>query len=137
MKSNCICAFAVYVPGTAVYAGNVMATPSSGLMTTILAKSLLGQIDVKATLTPPEPDSSIQAARTCTRCETKAASKPRRSPCSCSRKMRSDGSTSRPRQLPLLGIPGTRKTTTAIHRTIRAVHRTLSLRQALSTAPPL
>ena len=48
MKSKWIWALLVGVLGTAVYAGHVMATPSSGLTTTILAKSLFDQIDVKA-----------------------------------------------------------------------------------------
>jgi quercetin dioxygenase-like cupin family protein len=54
MKSKWIWALLVGVLGTAVYAGNVMATPSSGLTTTILAKSLFGQIDVKAHTTPAD-----------------------------------------------------------------------------------
>ena len=48
MKSKCILAVLVCVLGTAVYAGNVLATPGSGLTTTILAKSLFNEIDVNA-----------------------------------------------------------------------------------------
>jgi hypothetical protein len=54
MKSKWICALLVGVLGTAVYAGNVMATPSSGLTTTILAKSLFDQIDVNAHTIPAD-----------------------------------------------------------------------------------
>jgi quercetin dioxygenase-like cupin family protein len=52
MKSKCICALLVGVLGSALYAGNVLATPSSGLTTTILAKSLFNEFDVNGHTIP-------------------------------------------------------------------------------------
>ena len=53
MKSKWLWALLVVVLGVAVYAGNVLATPSSGLTTTILAKSLFDNMNIKPTpLTP-------------------------------------------------------------------------------------
>ncbi len=50
MKSKWFLALLVVVLGVAVYAGNVLATPSSGLTTTILAKSLFDPINVSSPL---------------------------------------------------------------------------------------
>jgi quercetin dioxygenase-like cupin family protein len=52
MKSRWLWALLAAAVGTAVYAGNVLATPSSGLTTTILGKSLFDQIDVNAHTIP-------------------------------------------------------------------------------------
>jgi quercetin dioxygenase-like cupin family protein len=52
MKSKWVWALLVGVLASAVYAGNVLATPSSGLTTTILAKSLFNEIDVNAHTIP-------------------------------------------------------------------------------------
>jgi quercetin dioxygenase-like cupin family protein len=52
MKSKWICALLVAALGTAAYAGNVLATPSSGLTTTILAKSLFNDFEVNARTIP-------------------------------------------------------------------------------------
>ena len=46
MKSKWLWALVVVVLGVAVYAGNVLATPSSGLTTTILAKSTFDRLDL-------------------------------------------------------------------------------------------
>ena len=46
MKSKWLWALLVVVLGVAVYAGNVLATPSSGLTTTILAKSTFDRLDL-------------------------------------------------------------------------------------------
>lgn len=46
MKSKWLWALVVVVLGVAVYAGNVLATPSAGLTTTILAKSTFDRLDL-------------------------------------------------------------------------------------------
>ena len=46
MKSKWVWALLVVVLGVAVYAGNVLATPSAGLTTTILAKATFDQLDL-------------------------------------------------------------------------------------------
>jgi quercetin dioxygenase-like cupin family protein len=50
MKSKLVVALLAAVVGLALYAGNVLATPSSGLTTTILGKSLFGDIHINRTL---------------------------------------------------------------------------------------
>ncbi|MEA2312889.1 MAG: hypothetical protein QOE28_2857 [Solirubrobacteraceae bacterium] len=52
MRSKWICAVAVGVLGAAGYAGNVLATPASGLKTTILAKSQFDGIDINSHTIP-------------------------------------------------------------------------------------
>jgi quercetin dioxygenase-like cupin family protein len=47
MTSKWICVLLVGVVGVALYAGNVLATPSSGVTTTILGKALFDEIDIK------------------------------------------------------------------------------------------
>jgi quercetin dioxygenase-like cupin family protein len=54
MKSRWLWALLVGVLGVAVYVGNVLATPSSGLSTTILATSLFDEIDVNAHTIPAD-----------------------------------------------------------------------------------
>lgn len=53
MKSKWVMALAVGVLASAVYAGNVLATPSSGLTTTILARSVFHQFELKGHSVPP------------------------------------------------------------------------------------
>jgi hypothetical protein len=52
MKSRWVLALLLAVLGAGVYAGNVLATTSSGLTSTILAKSLFDQFDVNAHTIP-------------------------------------------------------------------------------------
>jgi quercetin dioxygenase-like cupin family protein len=52
MKSRWVYALLVAVLATGVYTGNVLATPSSGVTTTILAKSLVEDFDVNAHTIP-------------------------------------------------------------------------------------
>jgi quercetin dioxygenase-like cupin family protein len=52
MKSKWVCALLVAVLATGVYAGNVLATPSSGVTTSILAKSRFEDFDVNAHTIP-------------------------------------------------------------------------------------
>jgi quercetin dioxygenase-like cupin family protein len=54
MKSRWIWALLVVVLGAAVYGGEVLATPSSGLTTTILGKSSFDEIDVNAHTIPAD-----------------------------------------------------------------------------------
>ena len=54
MKSKWLWALLVVVLGVAVYAGNVLATPSSGLTTTILAKSLFDNMNINAHALDPK-----------------------------------------------------------------------------------
>ena len=52
MKSKWICALLVGILGTAVYSGTVLATPSAGVKTTILAKSVFEGFDINAHTVP-------------------------------------------------------------------------------------
>src|SRR5436305_12383053 len=54
MKSKWAFALLVVVVASAVYVGSVLATPSSGLTTTILAKSLFDEFNVKAHTVPAD-----------------------------------------------------------------------------------
>jgi len=54
MKSKWIWALLVGVLGVALYAGNVLATPGSGVTTTILGKSLFNEIDINAHTIPAD-----------------------------------------------------------------------------------
>jgi quercetin dioxygenase-like cupin family protein len=54
MKTKWTLALLAVVLGAAVYGGTILATPSSGLTTTILAKSLFDEIDVKAHTIPAD-----------------------------------------------------------------------------------
>lgn len=53
MKSKWVMAVLVGVLGSAVYAGNVLATPSSGLTTTILARSVFDRFELNGHSVPP------------------------------------------------------------------------------------
>jgi hypothetical protein len=54
MKSKWIFVLLVGVLGVALYAGNVLATPGSGVTTTILGKSLFNEIDINAHTIPAD-----------------------------------------------------------------------------------
>jgi quercetin dioxygenase-like cupin family protein len=54
MKSKWVWALLVVVLGVGLYGGSVLATPSSGLTTTILGKSLFDEIDLKAHTIPAD-----------------------------------------------------------------------------------
>jgi quercetin dioxygenase-like cupin family protein len=54
MKLKWVLALLVGVFGVALYAGNVLATPQSGVTTTQLAKSLFGEIDLNAHTIPAD-----------------------------------------------------------------------------------
>jgi quercetin dioxygenase-like cupin family protein len=54
MKSKWVWALLVVVLGVGLYDGSVLATPSSGLTTTILGKSLFDEIDLKAHTIPAD-----------------------------------------------------------------------------------
>ena len=53
MKRIWVCAVALAVLGSAMYAGSVLATPSSGLTTTILARSAFQQFELSGHSVPP------------------------------------------------------------------------------------
>jgi len=53
MKSKWVLAVVVGVLGSAVYAGDVLATSSSGLTSTVLAKSVFGQFNLNGQSVPP------------------------------------------------------------------------------------
>ena len=57
MKSKWAWAFLVGVVGVALYAGNVLATPTSGVTTTILGKATLGDLSLIAHATTTTPGS--------------------------------------------------------------------------------
>jgi quercetin dioxygenase-like cupin family protein len=54
MKSKWTIALVIAALGTGMYAGDVLATPSAGVATTILAKSLFDEFDVKARTLPAD-----------------------------------------------------------------------------------
>src|SRR5437763_12364839 len=54
MKPRSVLALLVVVLGAGVFVGSVLATPSSGLTTTILAKSLFDQFDINAHTIPAD-----------------------------------------------------------------------------------
>ena len=59
MKSKWVWALVVVVLGVTFYAGNVLATPSAGLTTTILAKSTFDRLDLSGhQLTTTAPDGT-------------------------------------------------------------------------------
>jgi quercetin dioxygenase-like cupin family protein len=55
MKQKWVWILLVAIVGAAAFVGNVLATPSSGLGTTILAKGTFGKLDLNARSTPAPP----------------------------------------------------------------------------------
>jgi quercetin dioxygenase-like cupin family protein len=54
MKWKWVCALLVATLGAGVYAGDVMATPSSGVTTTVLARSVAGSLQVSGQQVSPQ-----------------------------------------------------------------------------------
>ena len=55
LKSRWTLALLAAALAAGLYSGDVLATPSSGLTTTMLAKSSFGEIDINAHTRPPDP----------------------------------------------------------------------------------